>query len=603
MSLDDPTAERERPALESLTDLLARLETDPTPRDEHSYYDPFRALSRAHQERGIAVPPELVAEEIAFSVHAHNRQDLSTWGLYFGPLMSWATPSGESVDTPPLSMVTTDVLSYWRRRAAETQQPVMRARYADLLWEMPKRIEGAKPDAAMARVAIDAYLETVEGRRYAHKISAIDRAQRALGVALSLRDTARIEHARDVLIALEDEVVDEESLGLWGFCFDAFVEPPDKRIPLTDAQRNKLVDDLEARLARLAALPADQYHPVGAQSASLRLASYYRRVGRHHEVARVLRSYGEAVKKMRGIAPPILVSHSLEQLYNQFMAFGLRQDADALNEALRIAGEESLKEMKQVSVTVDAPPPEKIDAYFAHMLAGTAEAILVRVALHFVPDRDALEVELRELAQSAPLSFMITRSIKDDDGRTVAHVGSLESDLEGQLLSHISQNMQLTVPWLRETLARGVERQLLTPQSLLDFLFRSPLFPEKRRPIIEAGVRAYFAGDSMAAIHMLVPQVEQAVRQVATLVGAAVYAPRRGGGFHARTLDDLLRDAVITDVLTTKWVTYLRVLLTDARGWNVRNTVCHGLAPASALTMPIADRVLHAMLMLALMGE
>jgi hypothetical protein len=48
-------------------------------------------------------------------------------------------------------------------------------------------------------------------------------------------------------------------------------------------------------------------------------------------------------------------------------------------------------------------------------------------------------------------------------------------------------------------------------------------------------------------------------------------------------------------------VAYFRVLLSDGRGWNVRNNVCHGLAPVSMLTMVVADRVLHALLVLALM--
>lgn len=588
-------------ALETFPQLIERIENDPAPKDEHYFREPFHALGRAVQERGEAVPDHILAEEIAFSVHTHDRQDLSSWGLYFGPFMSWSTPSGESVDSPPLSMMTPEVLAHWRVRAGESRHPVMRARYADLLWEMPKKLGSTKPDAAMARVAIDAYLEAVDARRYEHEVRAVDKARRALELALSLGDTTRVERARDALLALEEDVADDELLGLWGFCFDTFVEPPNKRIPLSDAARDRIIDTMEQRLARLAAgEPPGPYHPVGAEAAALRLAHHYRRRGRPEDVARVLRTYGDAVRKMSGTAPPLLVSHSLEQLYDQFTAFGLHRDADALNGALRIAGEESLKEMKQISHTVQIPA-EKVERYYAAMLAGTAGEVLLRIAVHFVPSRGELEEQLRRLARKAPLSYMMTRSIKDDDGRTVAHVGALESDLEGQLLSHISQNMQLSVPWLRETFARGVSSGLLSQHAVLDFIFASPLFPEKRRPIIEAGMRAYTSGDSMAAIHLLVPQVEQAVRQLAILIGAPIYTQRRGGGLHARTLDDLLRDGAIAAAVTDDVVTYLRVLLTDARGWNVRNSVCHGLAPVGTLTMPVADRILHAMLVLALM--
>lgn len=602
LALDSPPAEDARASTVTLVELIARLERDSSPRDENYFRGPINSLGRELHESGETVPEQLVAEEIAFSVHAHDRQDASSWGLYFGPLMSWTTATGEACDTPPLAMMTAGVLAHWRRRASESPRPVMRARYADLLWEMPKRLATAKPDAAMACIAIDAYLEAVEGRRYEHDISAVGKAKRSLDVAVSLNDTARIVRARDVLLALEAAVEDDESLGLWGICFDTFVEPPNRRVPLSSAHRDELVAALEARLGRFAALPAGKYHPVGAEAAAIRLATHYRRQGRQSDLARVLRTYGDKVKEMRGSASPLLVAHSFEQLYDQFRAFGLRHDADALNELMRVAGEESLKDMRRFSTTVEVKR-EEVDAYLAELLSGSVHQVLLRIAVHFIPKRGELESQMRELAAQAPLSYMIPLSIKDDSGRTVAHVGSIDSDLEGRLLSHISQIMQFEVPWLREGMASGLEQPVFSAADLLAFVTASPLFPTRRRPMIERGLSAYVSGDSMTAIHLLVPQVEQAVRELATLVGAPIYAQRRGGGLHARTLDDLLRDAMVGEALGDNVITYLRVLLTDARGWNVRNSVCHGLAPASLFAMPVADRVVHAALVLALVRK
>jgi hypothetical protein len=163
--------------------------------------------------------------------------------------------------------------------------------------------------------------------------------------------------------------------------------------------------------------------------------------------------------------------------------------------------------------------------------------------------------------------------------------------------------MQFEVPWLREAMATGLERPAFTTADLQDFVAASPVFPARRSPMMERGLEAYIGGDSMTAIHLLVPQVEHAVRELATLVGAPIYAQRRGGGLHARTLDDLLRDELVGQALGENVITYLRILLTDARGWNVRNSVCHGLAPASLFAMPVADRVVHAALVLALIRK
>jgi hypothetical protein len=619
------------PPPESLADVLARLEGDPAPCDEHDFRGPLAALRRATEERGGQPAPALVAEEVAFTVHAQDHQGLSEWGLYFGPFMSGTSASGEPWEAPALAQVTPDVLAHWRGRAAATPHPVMRARYADLLWELPKKLAGARPDPTMARAAVDAYLDAVEGRRYEHEVIAVAKGERALTLALAVGDAGRVARARDVLIALEDAVAEDESPGLWGFCFDALLEPPNKKIPLSEAQRDQLVADMEARLTRFAGGPPDPYHPYGPERAALRLAAHYRRRGRPDDVARVLRTYGTVVERMRGTAAPLVAAHSLEVLHGHYTAFGLHADADGLHAAMREAGTEAVADMHEVSATVEVPR-EQADAYFAAMLAGTAPGVLQRVALHYLPRRAELEPQLRELARTAPISYLVTHTIKDADGRTVATVGPLDQDFEGHYVRHVGQHLAFWAVWLREAVRRGFyggsdggessagegsdgppaappPGAPLSEEAILDFLVASPCFPAERRALLAAGVSAYARGDAPVAIHLLVPQIEHAVRQLAVAVGAPLYTQRRGGGLHARTLDDLLRDEAVGAALGTAFgpalgadaTAYLRILLTDARGWNVRNTVCHGLAPVATLRMPVADRVVHAALVLALL--
>ncbi len=587
---------------ETLPSIIARLEADPAARDEHDFHRPFSQFGQTLQKRGEPIPPELISEELAFLFHAHDHQNPSAWGLYFGPMFSGATRLGDPWDSPSLADVTEDVMVYWSRRAGESAHPIMRARYADLLWELPKEIPTAKPSAAMARIAIDAYLDAIEGRRYEHSAAAVGKGKRALEIALSLRDNLRVSRAKEVLLGLEQRVADDDSPGLWGFCFDRFVDPPNKHVALSDEERDKLVVDMEARLARFAGREPDEYHPSPAETATSRLAHYYRRLGRREDVSRVLRTYGEIVRRMHGKAAPLVVSHSLEQLYDLFKAFELHADADALNELLRVTGEETLGEMQEFSVKVEIPHEES-EKYFAAMTAGSSQEFLMRVAVHFVPKRQEVERQLRELAQRAPISFLMTHTIKDEEGRTIARVGPLDSDLEGNVLRYLTQNLELAIPWLRESMARALDKKLISADILLSFLMESPLFQEKRRVILEAGLAAYIRRDAMQALHLLVPQVEQALRQLAILIKAPTYTQKRGGGLHARTLDDLLRDDAIGQVFGQDIITYLRALFTDDRGWNVRNTICHGLAPIGMLTMPVADRVVHALLVMALVRQ
>lgn len=582
----------------TIRELMVQLELDPLPHDERFYHQSISAKIEAMRVDG-EIPKEAVAEELAFLLHAHDHQDESSWGIYFGPLMSFSSESGETLDTPPLAAATPEILSYWRQRAGECTHPAMRARYADLLWELPKRLQIAKPDAEMARIAIDSYIESIESHRYEHSSLTLGKAKRALTISLSLSDANRIERSRDALVALEEEVAQDDSLGLWGFSFDILMDSQRSRIPLPDATRERIVASLEARLARFTSRRGEEYHPRGAEAAALRLAGYYRRVNRQADVVRVLRAYADVVKKMAVAASPMLAAHSLERLYDQITSFGLHDDAEALNEMIRVAGEESLKEMKETTTTIEIST-EKLDSYFAALLDGTVEEVHNRLATEFVPKRDALKKQLQELATRAPLSYMISHSIKSEEGHTLAQIGPLHTDLDGQLLLHMSKNLALTVPWLREAMARGTQGGKLSAAALSQLVLASPLFPAKRHAIVKAGVNAYFEQDSIAAIHILVPQLEQGLRQLAILIGARIYSQRRGGGLQFRTLDDLLRDERIGDFLGDDVIAYLHVLLSDARGWNVRNNVCHGLSSTSGLSMPVADRVVHALLLLGL---
>ncbi|NEG62137.1 DUF4209 domain-containing protein [Pantoea agglomerans] len=75
------------------------------------------------------------------------------------------------------------------------------------------------------------------------------------------------------------------------------------------------------------------------------------------------------------------------------------------------------------------------------------------------------------------------------------------------------------------------------------------------------------------------------------------------GGLHLKTFDELLRDPIVENCFGINASFYLRILLTDQRGWNLRNDVCHGISPADSFNYMTADRLLHVILFLSLARE
>jgi len=134
---------------------------------------------------------------------------------------------------------------------------------------------------------------------------------------------------------------------------------------------------------------------------------------------------------------------------------------------------------------------------------------------------------------------------------------------------------------------------------LTDFIFKSPLFEETKQDIIHAGLRAYLNQDYISAIHILVPQIEAAIRTLVELTGGATLRSTRQGGLQLRTLDDLLRDEKVKECFGIDLSFYFRILLTEQRGWNIRNDVCHAISPSGAFSPSTADRIMHVILCLA----
>ena len=58
----------------------------------------------------------------------------------------------------------------------------------------------------------------------------------------------------------------------------------------------------------------------------------------------------------------------------------------------------------------------------------------------------------------------------------------------------------------------------------------------------------------------------------------------------------MLRDPIAIQLLTDDFANYLRILLTDNRGWNLRNDICHGIASPQLFNKMTSDRIIHALL-------
>jgi len=583
----------------TLQECLAQLEDKSGQMAEHDVSTAVRAL---RQKNNQGEPPmEWLAEAMAFDFCENYRNKDTGWGTYFGPMMVMPDESGQMIESPSIRRVTAEMLDYWTKRAKESKHPILRARYAGLVWDFTKEVTGQAAGVEIAHIRIDSIVEIAASNCHKYETDVITKLEHALYLAIRLNDTFRIARVRDAILEYEDKVAEDDKPGLWGFSFDLLWK--NKKANLTDDQKSKIISDLEERLGNVSDLSGDgAIDPWAAEAAAVRLAKHYRVLNRPEEIKRVLTKYGAAFEKMAEPAAAMLASAWMQQVHRVYQEFGLRDEANRILTKIRKLGPKVNDDLKPISAEFSITKKE-MNQYVEAMIEGDLERALQRVVVKYIPRRDETEKQIKDLSSKAVMTFLFTKQLQDHKGRPIATIGSLENDLDGHVISQTAQNMQISAIFLRQVMTALIDKFSLTSDHVLDYVYESPLFEDDKKGIIARGLKAYFDNEALVAIHLLIPQIEDAIRNLVEYMGGTILKPGRNGGLYLKTFDELLRDTRVTDALSSDVALYFRILFTDPRGVNLRNNVCHGISPADSLGIGLADRVLHAMLILAQVRE
>jgi len=567
------------------------------PFSEAAVFDAINGPIRKNQEIISEPGYDILAELMAFGF-CENYPDRNTgWGTYYGPMLVLKNKQGQFEESPSIQMVTKDMLDYWLKRSKEAKHPLLRLRYADLVLDFSNIVIGHRSELETYYTVIDQSLIIADKRLSEFDVDIIAKLERALSLALSINDRRRIEAVRDSIIAFEDKIADDNKPGLWGFAFRLLVE--NKKVPLNEAIRTKIITDLESRLLRLTdPNNPENIYPNAAESVAVTLANYYRKNNNIPEFHKVLKQYGDFCVKQAENAYPLVGQAFLMKLYEIYREYGMKTEADALNMQLQDVGQKVITNMKRISHEVKISN-EDIENYLSAMTEGSLEQILSKIAIQYIPDKSRTIKQVEDLSKRTVMLSHISRVLLDHEGRPVAHIGPLESDPDGHLIQQISQNMKIS-SMLLHLIIDKLKQNIINVDNLLAFIYQSPLYDDKKKQIFTAGLDTYLKGNYLVAIHILTPQIEELIRTLVRLTSGPIYKPSRHGGLMLKNFEDLLADDRVRAILGEDVTLYLRTLYSDQRGWNIRNSLCHGIMPIGSFDSAVADRILHTLLLFAL---
>jgi Domain of unknown function (DUF4209) len=549
------------------------------------------ALQTPTEEEQLGAWSEVLAFALA------GRHFDSPWDTYFGPMSSSETTDGKTIYFPSIEGTPPEVVAHWSKRARTLKHPFLRARYADLTWDMIGPISKGKRDVEDARIAIDSYLAAAP--MMAELYNKLYSVERAMDLAILIRDLERTTSARHALMAMFRAAIAEPP-GMWWVVFDRLID--EKRAGVTDKERDELIAGVES----LIALHADQnqkdkFDPHACKEAVLHLLPIYKREQNYDGIMHLNETVARTFEYTASLADAMLAASFLQTSWDFYRSAQLNDDARRVRILMQKAIGDSKVAMKKISHEITITKND-IDTFVSKVIVDELGDSLANIAYEFMLKRDVLEKEVKETAVAAPLSAHITQEIMADD-RVVAKIGSVKDDLFGRVFVQAKFTFSFSAPWLSRTYDQLFKKHQIVPESMASWANRHKLFNDMG--LLIQGIHGWLQGDNVKAAHLLVPQVEHALRKIAGDIGLPVTKahPRVKGVSVAINMGDILSTPEILAALGENLTLHFQALYSDPRGLNLRNRMAHGLMDSSDFGDHMSGLIIHSLLMLGVWKE
>ncbi|WP_080670396.1 DUF4209 domain-containing protein [Agrobacterium tumefaciens] len=528
------------------------------------------------------------ADLVAFALQPQQSEYLP-WHTFFGPMGSSKDKDGNLYYFPDPRDLSAEVVDHWQVRADNVTHPVLRARYADLVWDLSRKAAGRRADARFARLAIDSYFDSVIQGCHADDHDDIEALERALQLSCSIRDEARTASAKGLMIdRFHKEVSDD---GWWLSLYEALTL--NRRSGLSFGEKEEMVAGLEGLLLRF--LAPDSRDPFGASRVANYLISYYSTQENLLRVSEIAIAVSEAYEMLASEGSPLQAMGWLQTAID----FARRANDTDRQTRLQVLREHAIRasgsEMRSFTTPIEFKKSD-VEELTDYLHDEDWQQSLFNVAAYFIEPKSEVRHHTEEAAKAGPLMARMTMSIIAND-HVAAEVGG-EDDADGPLFRQADFLRQFNRLFLSQALDSVVERHRLSPEEIAVFIQRSDLFSDL--PLVTSGIEAWLKGDYVKCLFVLVPQMEDAFRNLARCLGEPVTKakPGRSGWEISKNLGDFMSMDSVRSEIGEDIHFWIRSIFADARGMNLRNTIAHAQAGRDIATYYACDTVVHSLLVI-----
>ena len=531
-------------------------------------------------------------------------QESNDWGTYYGPILTGTSQEGSVVYVPDYRDISGDFLQYWEKRTKITKNPLMIMRYSGLVYDFKKKKSGEDPDYKEIKLKyIEAIVTVINGNYYKYSVSGVYYAERAFVCAYALHSSEMVAKVKDSLLTINERYRNElQSPGLWGRIFELVIK---YREAVSKEELDNIVKENEERYEELLkkcreeGKNTDQYGHLLKEEVEL-LCDYYNTINNTDKIREKLDTLLDAINISADLRGPMWYHGMLMQMQALYRKYHLYKEANQLYVPIQKEGSDILESMQKFETSI---PLDKasVDMYISEVLQGTPEEVFERFIYENIPNLSYEKQRQIEEEKQAPLLSMIPTVIYDSEGNPQVRFGYGEKDEEdNKLMYGMWRRMLVSAIFLRIQINAMEKEEIFTYETVMDALRDKPFIAQGHIDIIERGVKAYFDKDYLIACHLLIPQFESAIRMIVAMEGGDILRSSKNpaDGDEYRSLEGLLGSEQLKSIFSEDTIVYFKDLFTAKAGANMRNSVCHGLYPIDFFNNTMADRIIHALMVL-----
>ena len=258
-----------------------------------------------------------------------------------------------------------------------------------------------------------------------------------------------------------------------------------------------------------------------------------------------------------------------------------------LRRRLSESGEKSLDEMVKISSSAIDIRPNIEKACNAVRGKDMVEALDAFVNLYpFARKNEIHEIAIKNIKDN-PLNAILPATVIGHSGRVIAkppgmNFGNMSSDDEIAIRKEMIDYYMIQIDLLvRSSILPALEVMLLEHRLReADFIVlarQSPIIPPGRERLFAKALFAGYDRDFVAALHLLVPQVENMVRYHLQQVGVKTTTLNGEGIETENGLSTLMKHKEVEQAFGEDLTFEIKSLFCDTFGPNLRNELAHGL--------------------------